>query len=140
VNDLNTQAAAQALPQALHAELRDLLVCSTHRIAKARDIASKFLNRLITSFPSLMCDPPLVFAILEVLTLLGRACENEFTDEVSPCMSHLIQWFDAIRFSITTSMNSIPRVLESLYSFPMTIKSETRYWLCCIEMRTIGSN
>jgi phosphatidylinositol 4-kinase len=84
VNDLNTQAAAQALPQALHAELRGLLVCSTHRIAKARDIASKFLNRLITSFPSLMCDPPLVFAILEVLTLLGRACENEFTDEVRP--------------------------------------------------------
>lgn len=31
-----------------------------------------------------MCDPPLVFAILEVLTLLRRACENEFTDEVSP--------------------------------------------------------
>jgi phosphatidylinositol 4-kinase len=82
VNDLNTQAAAQALPQALHAELRVLLICSTHRIAKARDIASKFLNRLITSFPSLMCDPPLVFAILEVLTLLGRACEDEFTDEV----------------------------------------------------------
>jgi len=29
-----------------------------------------------------MCDPPLVFAILETLTLLGKACENEFTDEV----------------------------------------------------------
>jgi phosphatidylinositol 4-kinase A len=82
VNDLNAQAAAQALPEVLHAELRVLLVCSTHRIAKARDIAAKFLNRLITSFPSLMCNPPLVFAILEVLTLLGRACENEYTDEV----------------------------------------------------------
>jgi phosphatidylinositol 4-kinase len=45
-------------------------------------MASKYLNRLITSFPSLMCDTPLVFAILEVLTLLRRACENEFTDEV----------------------------------------------------------
>ena len=30
-----------------------------------------------------MCDPPLVFAILETLTLLRRACENEFLDEVS---------------------------------------------------------
>ena len=29
-----------------------------------------------------MCDLPLVFAILEVLTLLRRSCENEFTDEV----------------------------------------------------------
>lgn len=45
-------------------------------------MASKYLSRLITSFPSLMCDPSLVFAILEVLTLLRRSCENEFTDEV----------------------------------------------------------
>jgi phosphatidylinositol 4-kinase len=67
---LNTQAAEQALPECLSVELRALLVCSTHRIAKARDIASKYLNQLVTSFPSLMCDPPLVFAILEVLTLL----------------------------------------------------------------------
>ncbi|KII89099.1 hypothetical protein PLICRDRAFT_698221 [Plicaturopsis crispa FD-325 SS-3] len=84
VNDLNTQAAEQALPDSLSSELRVLLVSSTHRIAKAREIASKYLNRLITSFPSLMCDPPLVFAILEVLTLLRNACDNEFTDEYNP--------------------------------------------------------
>lgn len=88
INDLNIQAAEQALPEALSAELRLLLVCSTHRISKAREIASKFLGRLITSFPSLMCDPPLVFAILEVLSLLRRACDNEFTDEVW-CLTHL---------------------------------------------------
>ena len=82
VNELNVQAARQALPQELPSELRSLLLASTHRIAGARDIASRYLNRLITSFPSLMCDPPLVFAILEVLTLLRRACENEFFDEV----------------------------------------------------------
>lgn len=82
INGLNTQASQQALPEALSKELRTLLIASTHRIAKARDMASKYLNRLITSFPSLMCDPPLVFAILEVLTLLRRACENEFIDEV----------------------------------------------------------
>ena len=80
---LNTQASQQALPDALSEELRTLLIFSTHRIAKAREMASKYLNRLITSFPSLMCDPPLVFAILEVLTMLRRGCENEFIDEVS---------------------------------------------------------
>ncbi|KAJ7632956.1 hypothetical protein FB45DRAFT_913996 [Roridomyces roridus] len=84
VGSLNARASQQALPECLSAELRTLLICSTHRIAKARDVASKFLNRLITSFPSLMCDPPLVFAILEVLTLLRRACENEFIDEYNP--------------------------------------------------------
>ncbi|CAK5277296.1 unnamed protein product [Mycena citricolor] len=84
VSSLNELAAQQALPETLSAELRSLLVHSTHRVGKARDIASKYLNRLITSFPSLMCDPPLVFAILEVLTLLRRACENEYLDEYNP--------------------------------------------------------
>ncbi|KAF9246393.1 hypothetical protein BU15DRAFT_85159 [Melanogaster broomeanus] len=81
ISDLNTQAAEQALPNHLSYELCDLLVCSTHRTARARDVASKYLNRLITSFPSLMCDPTLVYAILECLTLLRRACENEYADE-----------------------------------------------------------
>ena len=29
-----------------------------------------------------MCNPSLVFAILEVLTILRKACENEHLDEV----------------------------------------------------------
>lgn len=29
-----------------------------------------------------MCDPSLVFSILEVLTLLRRSCEGEYVDEV----------------------------------------------------------
>lgn len=82
VAGLNARAAGQALPVHLSYELRNLLVASTHRVARAREIASKYLNRLITSFPSLMCDPTLVYGILECLTLLRRACENEFTDEV----------------------------------------------------------
>jgi len=82
IRDLNTQASRQVLPDHLSLELRALLIFSTHRIEKTRDIAFKYLHRLITSFPSLMFDPSLVFAILEVLTLLRQACENEFTDEV----------------------------------------------------------
>ncbi|OCH92135.1 atypical/PIKK/PI4K protein kinase [Obba rivulosa] len=84
VTELNGQAARQSLPEDLSRELRTLLISSTHRIQKARGIASRYLNRLITSFPSLMCDPALVFAILEVLTLLRRACENQYTDEDNP--------------------------------------------------------
>lgn len=82
VTILNAKASRQALPIGLSSELRALLVWSTHRIDKARDIALGYLNRLITSFPSLMCSPSLVFAILEVLTLLRKACENEHYDEV----------------------------------------------------------
>jgi phosphatidylinositol 4-kinase len=82
IYELTLQAREQSLPDHLSNELQALLVGSTHRVARARDVAAKYLNKLITSFPSLMCDPPLVFAILEVLTLLRRACENEFIDEV----------------------------------------------------------
>jgi phosphatidylinositol 4-kinase A len=70
------------MPSYLSEELRTLVVASTHRVQQAREIASKYLNRLITSFPSLMCDPKLVYALLEALTLLQRACNNEFIDEV----------------------------------------------------------
>jgi phosphatidylinositol 4-kinase len=84
IQDLSHQAQTQSLPGGLLGELRVLLSGSTHRVAKARAVASKYLHRLITSFPSLMCDPPLVFSILEVLTLLRRSCEGEYVDEVWP--------------------------------------------------------
>ncbi|KAF5358382.1 hypothetical protein D9756_001382 [Leucocoprinus leucothites] len=81
---LTTKASQQALPKRLSSELKQLVISSTHRIPKAREIASKYLNRLLVSFPSLMCDPDLVFAILEVLTLLQRGTENEYVNEYEP--------------------------------------------------------
>lgn len=88
---LNSKASRQVLPTELSSELRVLLTWSTHRIDKARDISLGYLNRLITSFPSLMCNPSLVFAILEVLTLLRKACENEHYDEVRIIGSTLLE-------------------------------------------------
>lgn len=46
-----------------------------------------YLNKLIMSFPSFMCDGPFVFALLEVLSLLRKACEGEFVDEVCRVLS-----------------------------------------------------
>ncbi|KAG8958845.1 phosphatidylinositol-4- kinase, partial [Tulasnella sp. 425] len=84
VGVLSRKIVDHSLSKELSGELRQLLIASCHRVAKPRDIAAKYLNRLITSFPSLMCDESLVCAILEVLTLLRKACEGEFTDEYSP--------------------------------------------------------
>ncbi|KAH8117021.1 hypothetical protein DFH11DRAFT_1687803 [Phellopilus nigrolimitatus] len=84
IGELSRQVVEHCLPDSISNELRAMLVCSCHRVARARDVAMKYLNRLITSFPSLMCDPPLVNAILEVLTMLRQACEGEFTDEYDP--------------------------------------------------------
>ncbi|KAG8834446.1 phosphatidylinositol-4- kinase [Serendipita sp. 399] len=84
LNELSNQIVEHSLPKSMSQELQKLLVSACHRIPKVRDIAAKYLHRLITSFPSLMCDAPLVCAILEVLTLLRRSCEGEFTDEFNP--------------------------------------------------------
>lgn len=99
IQDLSYQARTQSLPGELLGELQGLLTGSTHRVARARVVASKYLDRLITSFPSLMCDPPLVYSILEVLTLLRRSCEGEFVDEYNP-----IYEFHSDRVDITLQL------------------------------------
>ncbi|EKM55298.1 uncharacterized protein PHACADRAFT_255820 [Phanerochaete carnosa HHB-10118-sp] len=113
VIDLNGLAAKQALPQALSKELRRLLIYSTHRIARAREVASKYLNRLITSFPSLTCDPPLVFTILEILTLLRRACENEYLDEDNPTYVFRSEKMD-LTLELTDDYSARNQMLRSL--------------------------
>ncbi|KAF8529176.1 hypothetical protein BU17DRAFT_73353 [Hysterangium stoloniferum] len=82
--DMSKKIGEHSVPRQVSAELKSLLVYSCHRVGKAREVASRYLNRLITSLPSLMCSAPLVFAILEVLTILRRGCEGEFTDEFNP--------------------------------------------------------
>lgn len=83
--DLSSRVVEHGFPVPLPRELRLLLVASCHRISKARDMASKYLHRILSSFPSLLCDAALVFAILELLTLLRKACEGQCTDEVCRC-------------------------------------------------------
>lgn len=83
IGELSRQVVEHSLPERIYDGLQTLLELSCHRVTKCRDVAARYMNRLITSFPSLMCDPPLVFAILEALTMLRKACEGEFIDEVS---------------------------------------------------------
>jgi len=64
-------------------EVRRLLIASTHRYRKVREVALKHLDAILTSFAALMCDRQIVFVLLEILTLLRRSCEDVFTDEVS---------------------------------------------------------
>lgn len=104
VEVLISRASDQAMPNELFSDLKTLLILNTHRVSKAREVASKYLNRLITSLPSLMCDPPLVFAILEVLSLLRRACENEFTDEVREDLPERPRTWSDLRLLVQSSL------------------------------------
>lgn len=86
IDEMSRQVVDHALPETISKELQNLLVAGCHRIGSVRAVASSYLNRLITSFPSLMCDPPLVCAILEVLNLLQQATAGESKSEVTlPC-------------------------------------------------------
>src|ERR1700744_6043677 len=82
IEEMSRQVVDHSLSETLSKELQTLLVSGCHRVERVRLLASTYLNRLITSFPSLMCDPPLVFAILEVLNLLQKAVAGEYRDEV----------------------------------------------------------
>ena len=64
-------------------EIRKMLIASTHRYRRVREVALKHLDAILTSFAALMCDRQIVFVLLEILTLLRRSCEDAYTDEVS---------------------------------------------------------
>jgi hypothetical protein len=125
------------MPTSLSGELRCLLVLSTHRIAMARDVASKYLNRLITSFPSLMCDSQLVFAILEALTLLQRACDNEFVDEVGSTRAVPTDFTNSPP-STTLSTSTIRTEAISPSSSPTAMTAAPRFSCSLSAMLTSG--
>ncbi|THH29581.1 hypothetical protein EUX98_g4604 [Antrodiella citrinella] len=149
VSDLNSQASQQCLPLELSKELQQLLVCSTHRIARVREVASKYLNRLVQSFPSLMCDPPFVIAILEVLTLLRRACENEFSNEDNPIYTfhseragvtlHLTDDYAARNAMLSQTQRDADRWFElALGRAPIELYSTLQKYLAVTQVTSIA--
>ncbi|KAF8623467.1 hypothetical protein AX15_006251 [Amanita polypyramis BW_CC] len=120
-NELVGKVSRQACPPCLFSELQSLLVYSTHRIAKARVIAVTFLDLLITSLPSVLCHPPLIFALLDVLTLLKRSCENEFLDEFNPTFK-----YHSDRSGITLELSDDYRVRNDVLR---QLHQRAREWL-----------
>lgn len=84
VQDISTQVNDHSLDPRVSAEVKNLLLGSCHRVEKVRQVSRTFLDKLIGSYPSLLCDPDLVVTMLEMLTLLRQACDGEFKDEYSP--------------------------------------------------------
>ncbi|KAK4703422.1 phosphatidylinositol 4-kinase A, partial [Phenoliferia sp. Uapishka_3] len=74
------------------------LVSIAEKYSKVRDIALRSLNDLMSSFPSLICEATVITSVLELLTVVRKACQAEFTDEYTPVYS-----FHSIRggFSLT---------------------------------------
>jgi hypothetical protein len=139
VNDTISRKIVQhSISPSLSEELRQLLVASTHRIAKIRELAMKYLQRLITAFPSLLCDPPFIVALLEVLTLMYRACEGELTDEVSPCFPADLCGLISMMPSLHHNTSIAHREPISSLSFRIHTHRGTKYCPSCTGTPTNG--
>lgn len=68
----------------LSQRIKAVIVGCAHRSGNARSIAIRVLNDIFTAFPVLLCDAVLVTGLLELLTLLRDACEDECGNEYSP--------------------------------------------------------
>jgi phosphatidylinositol 4-kinase len=84
IRDLSTQVASHSVDPMVSHEVRALLLGSCHRVEKVRQVSRRFLDRLVPSYPSLLCNKEVVVALLEILTLLRQGCEGEYLDEYSP--------------------------------------------------------
>lgn len=76
------QAIRHSLDKSVYIEIREILVSCTHRSERARSVALRYMQGLVTAFPTVICHYETVATILEILTLCRRACEGQYEDEV----------------------------------------------------------
>lgn len=103
----------------LSIELQRLLVGCTHRFKRVRDVSFAYLSQLLGTFPSLMCSADMVFALLEVLTIMRNSCEEEFTDEYSPIHTHQSEKID-LRLELSDSFTVRNEITTQLYGYART--------------------
>ncbi|GAA6004788.1 hypothetical protein JCM10207_001014 [Rhodosporidiobolus poonsookiae] len=111
---LSHQVTSHELNPAVYKEIREILLFTTHRSQRVRETALRYLDNLLSSFPSLVCNLGVVTVMLELLTVLRRACLAEFTDEYTPVYSfHSAR--GAFDLSLTDDYPTRNRILRSLH-------------------------
>lgn len=80
---LSQQVTSHSLDPRAYSEVREvLLACVNQRSQGGRETALRWLDNVLSSFPSLVCDLEVVTVMLELMTTVRKACLAEFTDEV----------------------------------------------------------
>ena len=67
----------------VYSEVREVLLETCHQYSKVRSVATKYVDDLFHNFPSLLCAEKVITTLLELLTVVRRACQAEYVDEVS---------------------------------------------------------
>lgn len=79
---LNARISDHALEPIVYHELNAIAEACCQPSHYARAAAIAFMNAIVQSFRSLLCQRTCVTTLLEILTLLRRACEAQYDDEV----------------------------------------------------------
>jgi phosphatidylinositol 4-kinase len=82
LKQLSRQVVTHSMPPRVAEEVCRILVACTHRFRKVREVALGYARQILETFSALLCDRQVVFTLLEILTLMRRSCEMQYTDEV----------------------------------------------------------
>ncbi|ORY78396.1 hypothetical protein BCR35DRAFT_304996 [Leucosporidium creatinivorum] len=87
IHRLTELVTTHSMDSSIYREVREVLLETSHQFAKVRTVATRYANDLFANFPSLLCAEEVVTVLLEMLTVLRRACLAEFVDEYTPTFS-----------------------------------------------------
>jgi len=79
---------AHAVDGVLADEVRNVLLALCHARAEVRELAHLYLERLQPVLPSVFAHPDVVVTILEMVALLGRACDAELDEAYMPAYTY----------------------------------------------------
>jgi hypothetical protein len=126
VSHFSKLVTTHAIDDSVYGEVRKILLYCCDQNASVRIVSLRYLNELIASFPSLLCESTVVTVLLELLTVLRRACQAQFLDEVSPMRS--IRDEVLMRVCSTRPPTRLsPTGPSSRSSSPTTTRSERRF-------------
>lgn len=95
---LSMNAVTHSVSPLVADEVCSILVHCTHRSRKVREASLAYAKQILESFAALLCDRQVVFTLLEILTLMRRSCEYQYTDEASVVVNNLAR-ADARQYS-----------------------------------------
>ncbi|GAA6057472.1 hypothetical protein JCM3770_000778 [Rhodotorula araucariae] len=111
---LSSQAPLHALDATAYSQVRAVLLHTTNSTPAVRMTALRYLDNLLASFPSLVCNLGVITVMLELLTVLRRACLDEFVDEYTPSYSFHSQRGD-FTLSLTDDYPHRNHILRDLH-------------------------
>lgn len=86
ISSLSARVPLHQVEPESFAEVQAMLLQTVAMQEVVRAAALRYLDNLLTSFPSLVCDLGVVTVMLELLTVLRHSCLDELTDEVMPTL------------------------------------------------------